>query len=110
MKFLALLNHPTYDGQSIGQFLLEFLVIHGQLLSYQFYSNKAFDFHRTMESLTYKVPTNRLAKVFWNLWVHLNTNFAWTTLQRYIFKLPTAEILTGKNAQAWVSTVLYLKK
>ena len=24
--------------------------------------------------------------------------------------LPTAEILSGKNAQAWVSMVLYLKK
>ena len=26
------------------------------------------------------------------------------------FTLPTAEILSGKNARAWVSMVLYLKK
>ena len=26
------------------------------------------------------------------------------------YTLPTAEILSGKNAQAWVSMVLYLKK
>ena len=27
-----------------------------------------------------------------------------------LFTLPTAEILSGKNARAWVSMVLYLKK
>ena len=36
-------------------------------------------------------------------------------MNQIIFKgtndtLPTAEILSGKNAQAWVSMVLYLKK
>ena len=27
-----------------------------------------------------------------------------------LYTLPTAEILSGKNARAWVSMVLYLKK
>ena len=29
---------------------------------------------------------------------------------QYVHTLPTAEILSGKNARAWVSMVLYLKK
>ena len=28
----------------------------------------------------------------------------------YVITVPTAEILSGKNARAWVSMVLYLKK
>ena len=31
-------------------------------------------------------------------------------LSRILLTLPTAEILSGKNARAWVSMVLYLKK
>ena len=31
-------------------------------------------------------------------------------MYRLVYTLPTAEILSGKNARAWVSTVLYLKK
>ena len=27
-----------------------------------------------------------------------------------VFTLPTAEILSGKNARAWISMILYLKK
>ena len=32
------------------------------------------------------------------------------TLSRIVVALPTAEILRGKNAPAWVSMILYLKK
>ena len=32
--------------------------------------------------------------------------FSWTTL----FTLPTAKILIGENARAWVSMVLYFKR
>ena len=34
----------------------------------------------------------------------------WHLLSALLSTLPTAEILSGKNALAWVSMVLYLKK
>ena len=30
--------------------------------------------------------------------------------RKYLLTVPTAEILSGKNARAWVSMVLYLEK
>ena len=34
----------------------------------------------------------------------------WNEIAHELNTLPTAEILNGKNASAWVSMVLYLKK
>ena len=34
----------------------------------------------------------------------------WAPSARYYNTLPTAEILSGKNARAWVSMILYLKE